>query len=125
MSALRNILCIEDDPDIQMVLNLALTELGDLTVAFCNTAKAALETLAKTHPDLILMDLRLPDSDGHDLFHKIQAMTESNPVPVVVITAARASRLSEEIAGLIHKPFDPMILAEQLETFFHAFHKAR
>ncbi len=122
---LRRIMCVEDDADIQMILEMALVDLGGFDLHLCSDGASARIALQEQQPDLILLDLLLPDTDGPTLFGEIT--TAKPEVPVVFITAAGAQHADRRLsglksAGLIGKPFNPMTLASQLSDIFNRFH---
>ena len=62
--ALQKILYIEDEPDIQTVARLALETIGGFTLEVCSSGSEALEKSEAFNPDLILLDVMMPDMDG-------------------------------------------------------------
>lgn len=122
---LRHILCVEDDVDIQMIIEMALVDLGGFELRLCGDGASAHKALQEQLPDLILLDLLLPDTDGPTLFAEIAAAFPA--LPIVFITAAGAQHADRRLgglktAGLIGKPFNPMTLAAQLSEMFQLFH---
>ena len=116
---LSRVLVVEDDPDIQVVASLALSDVGGLVVEVCGSAREALETARSFRPDLILLDVMMPEMDGIAAFEALREDEGLAGTPVVFMTA-RAQ--SHEVAryrelgslGVITKPFDPETLAETL-----------
>ena len=90
----RRLLLVEDDPRIRSVLRLALTDEGyDVTEA--PTGSAGLAGVAETDPDVVLLDLILPDIDGFEVCRRIRRTSD---VPVVMVTARADSH--DVVAGL-------------------------
>ena len=116
---LIRVLLVEDDPDIQLVASLALSDIGGLTVEACSCGKDALAIVGSFRPDLVLLDVMMPDMDGVAVLEALRARPETGGTPVVFMTA-RAQ--PQEIArykelgslGVITKPFEPATLAESL-----------
>jgi CheY-like chemotaxis protein len=116
---LIRVLLVEDDPDIQLVASLALADIGGLTVEVCGSGRAALSAASSFEPDLILLDVMMPDMDGIAVLQELRARPDTGLTPVVFMTA-RAQ--SHEIArykalgslGVITKPFEPATLADAL-----------
>jgi len=77
------LLLVEDDPEIRRALIRALTELGHV-VASTASGVAAIAEIIDHRPDLVILDLGLPDIDGEDLLRMVRAVTQ---VPIVVATA--------------------------------------
>ncbi|HYF90624.1 MAG TPA: response regulator transcription factor [Symbiobacteriaceae bacterium] len=101
------VLIIDDEPRIQRFIRANLTAAG-FEVALAGTAADAVNVCEQRDPDLILLDLGLPDMDGLELFQRLRGMTES---PVVILTARGSA--AEKVKGLdmgaddyIAKPFD-------------------
>ncbi|RJQ66859.1 DNA-binding response regulator [Pseudonocardiaceae bacterium YIM PH 21723] len=80
---MAQLLLIEDDPTIRANIMRALTERGH-AVSSTPTAMAGLQTALAERPDLVLLDLGLPDMDGTDLLRMLRAVSS---VPVIVTTA--------------------------------------
>ncbi len=106
---MKKIVLIEDDADLFALLKYNLEKEGFLLTG-SQTGKGALELCRRIRPDLILLDIMLPDSDGLDICKGIRNDTELMQVPVIFLTA-RASE-TDRIVGLelgandyIVKPF--------------------
>ena len=106
---MKKIVLIEDDSDLFALLKYNLEKEG-YGFAGSQTGKGALELFRREKPDLIILDIMLPDSDGLDICKGIRANTELAHVPVIFLTA-RASE-TDRIVGLelgandyIVKPF--------------------
>ena len=83
----KRILLVDDEPSITRLLKLNLEQTGDYEVATENVSKAALATAEEFRPDLILLDVMMPDLDGGDLAGKFQASPATKGVPIVFLTA--------------------------------------
>ncbi|MFC9763192.1 response regulator [Rhodococcus jostii] len=93
---------------------------GFTTVGVARTAAEALESVRTAHPDLVLLDVYLPDMSGLDVLQRLRA--EGNAVGVIMITAAREiDTVSRALHGgasdYLVKPFDYTQLQEKLENF--------
>jgi len=106
---MKKILLIEDDVDLYSLLNYNLEKEG-FQVAGANTGRGAVEFCLRERPDLIILDIMLPDSDGLDICKRIRKHAELQTAPIIFITA-RASE-TDRIVGLelgandyIVKPF--------------------
>jgi CheY-like chemotaxis protein len=102
-------LVIEDDPDARRLVSACLRRLG-LRVHEAATGAEAAAALDRAIPDVICLDLRLPDASGLSLCEQVRATPRLRDVPVVVITAlARPiDRAQAEVAGAdeyLVKPF--------------------
>jgi two-component system cell cycle response regulator DivK len=115
------ILCIEDNPDNRLLVkrilladNYALLEAKD--------AVEALNILKDNHPDLILMDINMPDMDGYTLTAKIKSMPGFEHIPILALTANvmrgdKEKTLEAGCDGYIQKPLDIDQLTREIERF--------
>ncbi len=114
------VLC-DDDPDIRAIGEMSLREVGGWDVVCVNDGLAVLEAARLEKPDLILLDIMMPNLDGPGTFEKLQADPQCQAIPVVFMTAKAQShelRGYTELgaAGVIAKPFDPLTLPDQLRA---------
>ena len=119
---MRKIVLIEDDADLYSLIQYNLEKEG-FTLAGSQTGKGALELCRRERPDLIILDIMLPDSDGLDICKGIRAHPELASTPVIFLTA-RASE-TDRIVGLelgandyIVKPFFIRELIARIKTHF-------
>ncbi|MFB2531443.1 response regulator [Paracoccus sp. p3-h83] len=113
------ILHVEDDPDIQEIARLALTVVGGHDLVQFSTGDAALNAAGDLAPDLVLLDMMMPEMTGAELMALLRHLPHYAKVPMVFMTAraqphevAQMRKLGA--AGVVVKPFDPMTLADQL-----------
>lgn len=128
--ALQHILLVEDDPDIQVVAKLALEAVGGFHVAICSSGQEALTSVIALAPDLVLLDMMMPDLDGADTLAALRTMPGSAATPVIFMTAkVQPHEVIEYKAlgavGVIAKPFDPMTLASSITSLWEQHHAAR
>lgn len=117
---LRKILAVEDEPDIRMVLELALREVGGYELKVCSSGPEALEAAPAFDPDLVLLDVMMPEMDGPQVLAALRELPETEDTPIIFLTAKvqpqEVQRFRDLGArGVIAKPFDPMRLAEEIE----------
>ena len=115
------ILYIEDNVDNRTLIRRILTAEGYELKEAANAGEA-LATLNLMHPDLILMDINMPDVDGYTLTAQIRAMSGFESVPIVALTANvmrgdRERSLEAGCDGYIQKPIDIDILPQQIERY--------
>jgi two-component system cell cycle response regulator DivK len=121
MSNKKTILYIEDNPDNRSLIRRVLESEGYRVIEASN-AGAALSVLEQGSPDLILMDINMPDMDGYTLTAKIRSMPAFTHVPIVAVTANvmrgdREKSLKAGCDGYIQKPIDIDNLPYQIERF--------
>ena len=115
------ILYVEDNSDNRMLIRRVLKAEG-YTVHEASSADAALDMLQAMRPDLILMDINMPDMDGYTLTAHIRALPHLGLVPIVAVTANvmrgdRERSLEAGCDGYIQKPIDIDTLTQQIERF--------
>lgn len=115
------ILYIEDNADnrtlVRRILNAEEYECAEAT-----NARDALMLLETVRPNLILMDINMPDMDGYTLTAKIKSMPEFERIPILAITANvmrgdREKSLEAGCDGYIQKPLDVDQLVNEIEKF--------
>lgn len=119
MQELENILLVDDDVDIQEAAELGLNAIGEFKLTVCSSGEEALAKVKEVKPQLILLDVHLPDKDGPTTLKELQKIPEVRSIPVVFLTASVqpheiASYKQMGVLDVISKPFDPMTLAETL-----------
>jgi two-component system, OmpR family, response regulator len=124
---LEKILLAEDDPDIQEIAVMALEDFGEYDVVPCNSGVEAVEKTPQVRPDLILMDVMMPEMDGPTALKTIRQMPDIANIPVIFLTArSQPHEVNEYIAmgaiDVIKKPFDPLSLCEDIEIIWARYH---
>jgi two-component system OmpR family response regulator len=123
MGTLQRILYVEDEPDIQAVAKLALEMVGGFTVKVCSSGEEALKEAAAFAPDMILLDVMMPGMDGPSTLKALREQSALATIPVAFMTAKVqptevAHYISLGARDVIAKPFDPMILANQVRAIW-------
>lgn len=125
MSDDKLILHVEDNFENRMLVRRLLLCEG-YQVIEAEQATQALEILKTKVPDLILMDINMPDMDGYTLTNTIKLIPGLANIPIIAITANvmkgdREKTLQAGCDGYIEKPIDVDRFPEQVERFFHQF----
>ena len=116
----KRILCIEDHPEMIELIRLILGRRG-YQVEGAVGGREGLEAMTKDPPDLILLDLMMPDVDGWEVYRQLKANKKVGHIPVIVVTAKAQGIdrvLGLHIAGVddyITKPFGPKELIDSVE----------
>jgi DNA-binding response OmpR family regulator len=121
--ALKRILYVEDQADIQIVARVALESVGGFALKVCSSGEEALAVAVTFAPDLLLLDVMMPDMDGPSTCKALRALPELVDVPVIFMTARVQPEYVVEYKALgaldvIAKPFDPMTLSAQIEAIW-------
>jgi DNA-binding response OmpR family regulator len=119
-----NILLIEDIPDNASLVKRVLQSQG-YTVFWVETAEAGLAAVEQTPPDLILLDLGLPDIDGQTLVGYLREVPGISETPIIAVTAwpeetARMMVSAYGCNGYISKPIDVRLFIDTVNSYFLA-----
>ena len=121
---MKRIAVVEDNPDNQLLVRAILSEQYD--VVSYETGPAALEGLPKEPPDLVLLDISLPEMDGTEVLRRIRADATISQVPVVALTAHamagdRDRYLDAGFNDYVTKPIvDETVLLTTIERLLNA-----
>ncbi len=115
-----SILIIDDEKDIGELLKVRLEILG-YVVSIADTGRLGLETARAKKPDLILLDVMLPDIDGYTLLRSIREDKDIKDTPVIMLTAKEEDKVGDlfhfqKISGFIQKPFDEKDLLYKIKS---------
>ena len=115
----KKILLVEDEESLLKLESILLTTKGYL-VQGATTGLAALEAVAKEPPDLILLDIMLPELDGFEVCERIKSNPKTRHIPVILLTAkktpedvARGEAVGAE--QYITKPFKSAMVMDAIE----------
>lgn len=116
----KRILCIEDEPDMIDLIRIILSRRG-YTIEGAGGGQDGLRKVRETKPDLVLLDLMMPDLDGWEVYQQMKADEKTRHIPVIVVTAKAQS--IDKVLGLqiakvddyIAKPFSPDELIESVQ----------
>ncbi|GAB4455091.1 MAG: hypothetical protein OHK0041_19620 [Anaerolineales bacterium] len=117
---MKCILCVEDEPEMIDLIRLILGRRG-FEVKGANGGIEGLKMIREEKPDLVLLDLMMPDMDGWEVYQQIKADEKTRGIPVIVVTAKAQS--IDRVLGLhiakvddyIAKPFQPQELLASVE----------
>lgn len=102
-----SVLVIDDDPDIVRVLTSALEDEGYRVLS--SIGDAAIEMARALHPDLVLLDLRMPGMDGAEVSRRLRADPATAAIPIIVVSAVQNLAQAVEklpVDAQVQKPFD-------------------
>ena len=113
------VLLVDDDVQIRKIAEISLRRVGKWDVCVAASGKEALAVAESEKPDIILLDVTMPDMDGPTTFMNLKACQATAEIPVIFLTG---HVLEEELAafdklgvsGVISKPFDPLKLPEEI-----------
>lgn len=115
---LRTVLYVDDEPDIRQVVELSLSLVEGLSVHTCEGGEQALAQIPGLKPDLVLLDVTMPGTDGPTTLARMRTDTALARIPVVFMTA---KAMPQEVArfrqigavGVIPKPSTPCSLVSR------------
>lgn len=115
----KKIVCIEDEPEMIDLVRLILGRRGFELIGAVG-GREGLETVRQAKPDLVLLDLMMPDMDGWEIYQHMKADEELRNIPVIIVTAKAQS--IDKVLGLhiakvddyITKPFGPQELVDSV-----------
>ncbi|MEO8382266.1 MAG: response regulator [Acidobacteriota bacterium] len=115
----RHVLVIDDEDDIREVAGLGLEMTQGWTITTANGGAAGLQLAQTIVPDVILLDVMMPEMDGPSTLRALQRDEATKSIPVIFLTAKvqaadRQKFLALGVRGIIAKPFDPVTLGDQI-----------
>ncbi len=116
----KTILCVEDEPEMIDLIRLILSRRGYIVQGAAGGVEG-IRMIREQHPDLVLLDLMMPDMDGWEVYQQMKADLAMRDIPVIVVTA-KAQNI-DKVLGLhiakvddyIAKPFSPQELMDSVD----------
>lgn len=123
MKELRKIMLVEDDDNIRAIATRTLEKLGGFKVTACPSGIDALNQISTDTPQLIIMDVMMPELSGIETLQKLKLREDTKDIPVIFSTArVQPSQVEEykkmDVIGVISKPFDPMALGDLVKNIW-------
>ncbi len=114
----KSILVVEDNDDISLLLSLVLESAGYQVKAISN-GRNALETVAQIQPNLILMDIMMPEVSGLEVAREIKTKPDYQSLPILLVSAIDRLHKKQfdnsKADGIIYKPFDLNYLVSRVD----------
>ena len=119
MSNGKSILIVDDEPDAIDIVDAMLSEIGDFNVLTANNGKKGLEKAKEAKPDLIILDVQMPEMDGFQVFGALKRDDSTKNIPVIMLTGVgektgikfsaqdMKNYIGEEPDAYIEKPVEP------------------
>lgn len=123
---LKTILYAEDELDIREIAKIALEEIGEFEVIYCKNGLEVLEKAKQCQPDLVLLDVMMPEMDGPTTLRELRKLSYYKSLPAIFMTAkiqpdeiAKYKELG--VIDVISKPFDPMKLSATINSIWERY----
>lgn len=117
--AIQKVLLVDDDHDLRRIGQLSLRNVGKWTVLLASSGTEALTIANEQTPDVILLDVMMPEMDGLATLVRLREQSLTACIPVIFLTAKiQTHEIDDYVAlgaiGVITKPFDPMTLPDEI-----------
>jgi len=110
---------VEDDPFVRDVLEMALRKAGANDLELFGTGESAINAAAKSRPELVILDLNLPNLNGRDVALQLKGII--TPAPQFIFITGHSAQDMDYLGsgidplGVLAKPFDPMTIVQQIQ----------
>jgi len=121
---MKKILVVDDEPDVAFAIKRNLKKFDDYEVTCVNSGKRCLNLLENNWiPDLILLDIMMPDMNGWEVHKRLQENPKWRDIPIVFLTAItdKSSHITGSVIAedYIEKPYDPMDLKRRIDNILN------
>jgi DNA-binding response OmpR family regulator len=116
--AKRRILVVEDDDVLANMYRSALCFAG-FDVEIAGDGLTALEDIDTDHPDLVVLDINLPQLGGDRILSEVAATPDTRDIPVIVVTGSDEVTTTGRVSAVLRKPCDPGDLVAVIEQTLH------
>lgn len=115
----KKVLIVDDDDDVREATQICLEVTGDWQILTASSGREGLIKAIAQQPDLILLDVMMPDMDGLETFTELQANSITRSIPVILLTAkAQPAELRQftqlQVLDVITKPYEPFSLSDRV-----------
>ena len=110
MSDQKKILIIDDEEDIRKMLKIRLEQEG-CTIVQANDGDVGAKTAEQEVPDMIIMDIMMPNADGYSCLKEVRSLPKTKDIPVLMLSGKEEEKVRDlfafqKISGYIEKPFE-------------------
>lgn len=115
---MARVLVVDDEKDVVELVKFLLERDGHQVIEAFN-GREALEKVAAEHPELIILDIMMPEMDGYTVNARLTESEATRHIPVIILTAKGQMRdvfeMASNVAFYMEKPFDPKHLREKIQ----------
>ena len=120
---LKKIVLVDDSKSIHQLLRISFKRFAEIQIATLADPTTAVDFVRSEKPDLVLLDVNMPQASGEDVFREISASADLQDIPVAFLTAEDSAQRRDELSALgawqvFKKPFLPKTFAAQLIKLF-------
>jgi DNA-binding response OmpR family regulator len=120
--AKRKVLIADDDAMTRLILR-RLLESDGLAVVEADNGATGMETARREHPDLMMVDLQMPDMDGFRFLEMVRGDDKLMALPVLILTAETSAEVESKVLEMgaddyVSKPFEPEVLKSRVRAAF-------
>jgi two-component system alkaline phosphatase synthesis response regulator PhoP len=120
----KRILIIDDEETIQTVVQFGIKMAAGWDVLTASSGSKGIQTAQVEQPDVILLDVMMPEMDGITTFKELQNHPETEQIPVILLTAKAQTAEKRQfnelgVSGVITKPFNSLDLPDQIARILH------
>ncbi|MBL1178355.1 response regulator [Pantanalinema sp. GBBB05] len=120
----KRILIIDDEETIQTVVQFGINMAAGWEVLTASSGTIGIQTAQTEQPDVILLDVMMPDMDGIATFKALQTHAQTAHIPVILLTAKAQTAEKRQfndlrVSGVITKPFNSLDLPGQIAKMLH------
>ena len=121
---LRNILYVDDDKHMTVLIRNILSKIDNLNSKFCHNKDEVFKALQSDIPDLIILDVYMPDISGIELAKMIKSNEKLNNIPIIFLTAYTSKKELEKLnevkhVGILQKPINPKLILKKIERIWN------
>jgi len=115
---------VDDEEPARLVLREFLTAHEDIKIiADCANGFDAVKAITESKPDLVILDIMMPDVDGYTVQSKMLENDNTRSIPIIILTAKGQMKelfgMASNVAAYIEKPFDPKILKDKVNQLIN------
>jgi len=114
-----NVLVIDDDSQVHELISRTFPD--DYNLLFANSGEQGLSMVREYRPDLVLLDILMPDRDGWSVLSEIKSDSSISEIPVIIISSVEKDLKTSALGANAHitKPLEKKVLLEEIESIFH------
>lgn len=123
---LKKMIITDDDEDILTITQFSLEDIPEVEIKYCHSGQETIQEALTFQPDLILLDVMMPNMDGLATLAALKLLPSLSQIPVIFLTARARKEEVEDYKkrgaiDIILKPFDPLLLSETIRQIWETY----